>query len=620
MKPYRVARIVLVAWLLLAWMGVPAAQGQETPPVSTFQECEQVDEAALRDELNRLAQQAFADGQTGLDLAARVAAQWQALGVDPVVQAQVAAAVAQVRQDTGYWDRFLSGWSGAKAEELAQQVASIAFGSTAFRAKMEELAGALGQDMAEELAQMATRSASSSLLCVQDFIGGRFSATMATLFAQELRRDLDAMDLTSVEVDLEMPFLEANPRALAGLGVIVGTQMARRVATRIAERVAERVVGRLLGKAASTLIPLVGWVVGGGLILWDLVEGADGALPQIQEALTGPETAATIQAQIAEELGLALEEQAPLLARTISNEIYSRWVDFRGRYRRVLDWANREPRFRSLLDNARPEEVERLARLVTLAEERMEPEALEAFVGSPAFERILALSDTALTLFAHTGDPDAVLAWADLAGSSLDQVVAAELYRVAQAEDFPDRETLEQVLALEDLEAMAQVMALAPEERQVLLRLPGGQVRRLASTLPLEDLHWMARYLQDLEPRPGYVLVDRVLTNPNLMDRLRDEETRRQVLRSRNLPETLEFLDEGPAEPSSVALVGRLLDDGRRVLRGQVPWQLFWRKYGPWPLVGVALAGLLVVLLLARLLWPRRPVQVTVHIPERRED
>lgn len=607
----------LVTLALLIGLLPSPAYAQEPPP-STFQECQAVDEATLRDELNRLAQQTFVQDQAALDLAGMVAAHWDALGVDAVIQAQVDAAVAQVRQDTGYWERFLSGWSGDKAEELAQRVASQAFGSTAFRAKMDELSQALGQDLAEALARMAARSASANLLCVQDFIGQRFSATMADLFTQEIQAELANVDFAQMDVDLGMPFLEANPKALAGLGVIVGAQVARRVATRIAERVAERVVGRILGKAAGTLIPLVGWVVGGGLIVWDLIEGADGALPQIRDHLVSPETGAAIQAQVVDELRLVLAEQSPNLARSVSNEIYSRWVDFRARYRRVLDWSEQDPRFRRLLEDAHPEDVERLARLVTVAEDVLAPEEAARFIGSQAFERILALGDVGVTLLAHSGDPAVVLAWADLAGASLEQVVAVELYRVASPGDFPDRDALEQVLALEDSDVIARIMVLPSERRRVLLRLPGAQVRRLIATLDTPDLDWLARYLRDMDPREGYALVDRILADPTLMQELRDEQIRQLVVNSSDPDEILAFL-QSDAQQSPLQEATEVAEDARKVLQGNIPWLLFWRKYGPWPLVGLALALLLLVALVVRLVRPRPPVQVIVQHPREGE-
>ena len=48
-------------------------------------------------------------------------------------------------------------------------------------------------------------------------------------------------------------------------------------------------------KALDSLgwIPIAGWVIGGGLLIWDLVEGGHGALPQIAAALTSPEMADT---------------------------------------------------------------------------------------------------------------------------------------------------------------------------------------------------------------------------------------------------------------------------------------------------------------------------------------
>lgn len=62
------------------------------------------------------------------------------------------------------------------------------------------------------------------------------------------------------------------------MGVIVVTEISRRIAIKLSEKIAERIagkiVGRIIGKAGGlTLIPVAGWVIGLGLIVWDLWEG-----------------------------------------------------------------------------------------------------------------------------------------------------------------------------------------------------------------------------------------------------------------------------------------------------------------------------------------------------------
>ncbi|MBV7330852.1 hypothetical protein KFU94_21935 [Chloroflexi bacterium TSY] len=45
-------------------------------------------------------------------------------------------------------------------------------------------------------------------------------------------------------------------------------------------------MGRVIGAAAS-FVPIAGWIIGGGLIVWDLIEGSNGALPKSKKHSKG---------------------------------------------------------------------------------------------------------------------------------------------------------------------------------------------------------------------------------------------------------------------------------------------------------------------------------------------
>ena len=113
---------------------------------------------------------------------------------------------------------------------------------------------------------------------------------------------LEGLDLAAAgQVDVSA--LDIHGKGLTGLSVIIVSQLVRRISLRmsreVGERVAGRIAGRVLGRLGSSLVPLAGWVIGAGLIVWDLVEGASGALPQIERSLTSPEIKAAIAAELA---------------------------------------------------------------------------------------------------------------------------------------------------------------------------------------------------------------------------------------------------------------------------------------------------------------------------------
>ena len=100
----------------------------------------------------------------------------------------------------------------------------------------------------------------------------------------------------------------------------------------------------------------------------------------------------------------------------------------------------------------------KLADLVAVADEKLEPDRLGQLIATGQFERIFYLPQEAFEILRVSGDPEVVIAWADLAGELIVQVVEAELYRVASPSDFKDPTDLERILALEDADLVQKLM------------------------------------------------------------------------------------------------------------------------------------------------------------------
>lgn len=609
--------------VLVAILPAQTARAQETTPIYTFQECEQIEDARLRDELNAITQSVFKAEQNSLRVAEIVDRKWVDLDVDATVDVAVDSAIERVRGEEVYWNRVLSGWSVEQAEELTTKVANYAFGSQVFRDTVDQLSKEIADDLADEIGVMTAKSASSALLCVQEFIGNTFSQTMISILDEQIKAGIDETAFGSGVDTNFTDILETRMGSLAGVGIIIGTQIAKRLAQKVAQNIAGKVVVRILGRVATSVIPLAGWIIGAGLILWDLIESGEGALPQIRESLQGPDVKAEIRAQIAEAVDAEMQATLPELARSVANDVFSEWQDLRLKFPRVLYLARTNSRFQTLLNNSTAAQVDKLAELVALADEKLEPEQLARTIDMGQFERIFSLPQSAFDILQVGGDPDLVIAWADLAGEAIVQVVETELYRIASPSEFRDRKTLERVLALQDPAAIQKLMGLNQVDQDLLLGLPTEQTRSVLMDLSTEDLSWLTIYLAELPLHETNLLVDRILQEPALMSKLRFEDMRQALLESPNIQETLDFL--ASREESAVGQVTKVLEDTERVISREVPWQLFWRKYGTLPNMLYLLLSLLILYLLLRWgIFRRRQsgmsvpgVNVTVNIPER---
>jgi len=294
----------------------------------------------LRDELNRVSQSIFApetaSGTTtasnAVDIEAMVARQWRLVGVDTAIDASVDEAVTQVSSDSDLWQKWLSGWSPDQAAEMTNNIVATAFTSQTFRDSVDALAAAVAGDLAQAVATLSAESATQATLCLQSYVGSRYSDALVGVFTRELQAETESLQLgDDSSSDLGIwTVIDRHKSALGGVGVIIATQIAKRIVVELGETVADRVAGnlvaRVLGKAGSTLIPVAGWVVGAGLIAYDLYQSRDGAIPQIQGRLKSNEVKGAIRTEITDAVSTELRLQTPQLARNIANDLYSTWL------------------------------------------------------------------------------------------------------------------------------------------------------------------------------------------------------------------------------------------------------------------------------------------------------
>jgi hypothetical protein len=355
-------------------------------------------------------------------------------------------------------------------------------------------------------------------------------------------------------------------------------------------------VGRVLGRAGSTIIPIAGWLIGTGMIVYDIYDSRDGALPQIQESIKGAAVASGMRAEIAAAIRPELEAELPGLARTIANDLYAEWRNTKRNIRQVIDLADTNPAFATILGAMEtPEQVAQLVALVTLLRKTGGEEGLAAAITDGTLQKAANLPVGALTIAQETGSITAALDWYNAVGGRIDEVVALEIHKHATPENI-DLAQLDKLLALKDKTAVARLALLPPAAQTVLLSIATENLVGLANQLSPDELEWLAAVLPTLEPAQGNQLVARVLSQPAVTPALRQLGALSQLASSGNLDAAITFVT-GPKDVATFWL------DVGSVLTGSAAPPVFAAKHGAWPSIGAGVGLLLVVLIALRLVW-----------------
>lgn len=509
---------VLIVLLLLASSPSGAVRAQESSPVYAFSECKNVEEADLQEELNRITHLVFEEKTTELDFAKIVNNNWKELNIDRAVNRAVNAAIDDVHRQESYWTKLLSAWDTRWAEEFARRVSTNAFDSRQFQEAMERLSKPIVDDLADEIQLIMDRSVSAASGCVEEFVGASFSQTMALSFDERIQEWLPEIDSDLYQSDIK-EVLKARWRS-GGVTILFGTQFTRVLAQRLAKGIVGTVVTRIVSKAAGTVFPVIGWAIAGGSIVWDLWEARKGSLPQIRKALKGEDVKRKIRVQIVKAVDTKLEAALPELSQAATNHIFEQWKEFLQEFEPVLRLAQSNARFRMIVDDSTVDKVDKLSELVAIGDDVLGREWLVRIIESGEFETILFLPRKSFVLLKEAANPQTVLDWYELAGEGIIRVVETELYRFAQPGHFKDHEDLEKVLDIEEPSAVSRLMQLNEEDRRQFLFLSAANIRWLLAALDVEEIDWLASYLEELPVGASGILVEFWKRNPAFISEL----------------------------------------------------------------------------------------------------
>lgn len=321
--------------------------------------------------------------------------------------------------------------------------------------------------------------------------------------------------------------------AIGVVGVVAVTLLTRKVIAKVLEKLGERIVGslgrriggdlvkRILGRIGTEVIPIVGWLLGAGLLAYDVWSNLDGALPAIKEGLVAPETKSQIRSEIVAQLDaeLKLAETLPTVAREVADSLYEEWRIVRAQMRTVLDLAQQNPDFDNFLQNIESREsLDRLLEIVDALSAATRLDAVSAALANGALAKAITLPVGVAALVRDTGSIETAAAWGDIAGSRLDDVVKLEIHMVRAPESF-DRAHLDHVLALRDNLQTKRVLALTNEQLNQLIGLPKPVFVDLVVKFDSEQLGWLADQLPTLSNDTVSVAVDAVRSDRTLLEK-----------------------------------------------------------------------------------------------------
>lgn len=558
-----------------------------------YEACQSADEDAFRRSIEALSLKALEAGVKSFDYRASVDVQWRRLGMDDLLAKRVDLAIAEVRSETSWAGLAQSLINSEKAQQISSAVAERVYKSDAMKTAIEALATGVGNDVGRTLELASQDAVNPALECLRAFLGGRYGSTVAGVVSGDVEKDFGVQSAAGRATVSSGTVLQQSGQGIAGAAMI----LMRRQLANIAARVGQRLAGSILARLVSVAAGGVGLV----LVAKDIWELRNGVLPIVADEMKSEATKALVKDELAKTIGEQINAHLHEIAAKAADRVVEIWRSFRSAHQKALDIAEKNGEFRSFLDTVKPEQLARLDEVVALLlASDGEAGVLKRLKDGTLNEAVRFLPEPAMTIARDTRSVDAALGWSTLAGDHLPKVLEHEIYKRAAPQGFT-RKTLNTLIALDDHVAITRLAALAPDARDRLFGLPTQDLKRLARAFSEGELESLSRYLDGLDPEPRQRVLTAVAATPGKMQSLAAPRVRNAVLASRDQARAVDMmLRDGSGNPEV------MLEDAKAAWQGDISPLLIWEKH-PLVVIGLALAGVILLLMLRRLFRPRRP-------------
>jgi hypothetical protein len=582
---------------------VPAARAAAPMTRADYEACQAQDEQGFRQAIEALTRRGLETGLAKLDYGPLVADEWRREKFDDTIDKQVDEAIAQVRDESTWFEL----WSSLASREAAQQLATAAaervYRSDAIKQGIERIAAGVGKEIGKRIELAVIDTAGPAMQCMQIFLGRRYGPTVAAVVAADTGREygLDP-GAGSAKISTGQVLVEGK-EGIAGAVVLV----VRRQLSRMAARIGQRVLGAVLSRLVSTVAGIVGVV----LIAKDIWDFRHGVLPIVAEEMKAKPTKEKVRQEIASTIAEHIGQSVKEIADGTAERVVEIWLDFRRAHAKLLELAERNEAFKRLLDTVRPADLARLDEVTALVlASEGEAGVIRRLGDGTLNQAISALPPAALDIAREARSLETAFKWSAVAGDSLPKVVEHEVHRRSGPEAFT-KASLQRLLALPDRLAIVRLGALPAATRDALFELESGALVKLARGLDEPQLASLARYLTGLEKASAQRVLSVVAQSPARMADLADARVREAIIASPDQAAAVSMmLQAGSPLPDPSVLIAH----ARLVLDGRVAPVLLWEKHGI-VLVAAVLASLMLLMMLKRMLFGTRPRIIVQQVP-----
>lgn len=554
--------------------------------------CDVGDEAGFRAAIETVTVEALQRGMKTFDYRGIVGEEWRRANLGALVDKQVDVAVEEVRQQTTWGLLIQSLADQNKAEALAKAVADRVYRSDEMKAAIEELAVAVGKNVAQSMEIASQDAARPALACLETYLGSRYGSSVARAVASDAAADFGLSPEAGDASVSTGTVLKRSAGGVAGAAIL----LVRRQLANMAARVGQRLVGSVLSRLVGTVAGGVGLV----LIVKDLWDLRHGVMPIIAEEMKSMLTKEKVQDELARGLEEVISAHVPEIGVEAAKHVVEVWQEFRRAHAKALELAVANPKFRTFLDTLKPDAIPRLDEVVALVlANEGEANVLVRLDNGTLAEAVKRLPEPGMQIARETRSIEAALKWDAIAGTSLPAVVELGLHQRAKPEDFT-KPSLDRLLAIDDRLVVQRLAALSLPARDVLFDLDPAQLATLARGHGEAELVSLAHYITALEAGARKQLMDAIAADPARFRAIGPERVRDAIIASRDQAAAIGMMLR-PANQLDVNAIG---DDVLLVWNGGVHPILLWERH---PVAIIAAAGLLVflMLLLLRLLSPR---------------
>ncbi len=589
-----IAAVTAAAFLASTFSTLPAAPAvaQTAAPVSV-QACRALRDEQLRAEIETISTTIIRAELGQINYAAIVDRYWRETDMDRRVEERVDAAITEVRADTTWLDRAYSTISRERATELATAVAERTYQSGQFQAAMAELINAIGNDIGARMEQAAAQSSGPAVACMQLALESRYGSALAQSFETQSDRTLSAAaDAGGTRIETTDLLLEGS-QSIAGVLLIMSRRLVNQLVTQMGRRLAGAIVTRIV--SSLTLI------VGLALIAKDIYDAGKGIFPLVEERMKSSESRQLVKTEIANSVSEYVNGNIDAISQDTAVRLFAVWEDFKRLHDALLALADEYPRFATFLRGVKPGQIAPLGEIVQIIiAGEGKAGVLSRLADDTLSQALQTLGPAGLTVARQTRSIDAALAWQDLAGDRLGDVVRYDLYSRLKPDQI-SRAQLERLLALGDAAAISRLAGLSAPVREQLLALQPDQVRGLASQLGERELLALSRYEAELPPLTARRLMQAVAEQPERMATLSRVGVQDAVLSSRDQPAAIDML----LNPGGYFSLFQMAGDFSKMRNGAVGPRVFIEAYMSTVIAAFVLT-LIVLFLILRLFRGRR--------------